>query len=308
MTESQAAPAIPVVNGMVDLDAEYKASNVQQVLDELDQELIGLVPVKKRLAEIAAMLLVARVREQQGLATDRPTLHMSFTGRPGTGKTTVAVRMAKILHSLGYVRKGHLVVATRDDLVGQYVGHTAPKTKETLKRAMGGVLFIDEAYYLYRPENERDYGQEAIEMLLQAMEAHRDDLVVIVAGYKDRMDTFFHSNPGLHSRIGHHLEFPDYLLEELMAIADLMVARQQYHFDAKSRDAFNEYLERRMKLPHFANARSVRNAIDRIKLRQAKRLLHSGGKVKLDELARLDASDILQSRVFESDSEDADDQ
>ena len=308
MTESQAAPAIPVVNGMVDLDAEYKASNVQQVLDELDQELIGLVPVKKRLAEIAAMLLVARVREQQGLATDRPTLHMSFTGRPGTGKTTVAVRMAKILHSLGYVRKGHLVVATRDDLVGQYVGHTAPKTKETLKRAMGGVLFIDEAYYLYRPENERDYGQEAIEMLLQAMEAHRDDLVVIVAGYKDRMDTYFHSNPGLHSRIGHHLEFPDYLLEELMAIADLMVARQQYHFDAKSRDAFNEYLERRMKLPHFANARSVRNAIDRIKLRQAKRLLHSGGKVKLDELARLDASDILQSRVFESDSEDADDQ
>ena len=308
MTESQAAPAIPVVNGMVDLDAEYKASNVQQVLDELDQELIGLVPVKKRLAEIAAMLLVARVREQQGLATDRPTLHMSFTGRPGTGKTTVAVRMAKILHSLGYVRKGHLVVATRDDLVGQYVGHTAPKTKETLKRAMGGVLFIDEAYYLYRPENERDYGQEAIEMLLQAMEAHRDDLVVIVAGYKDRMDTFFHSNPGLHSRIGHHLEFPDYLLEELMAIADLMVARQQYHFDAKSRDAFNEYLERRLKLPHFANPRSVRNAIDRIKLRQAKRLLHSGGKVKLDELARLDASDILQSRVFESDSEDADDQ
>jgi probable Rubsico expression protein CbbX len=308
MAETEAAPTVPVVNGMVDLDAEYKASNVQQVLDELDRELIGLVPVKKRLAEIAAMLLVARVREQQGLATDRPTLHMSFTGRPGTGKTTVAVRMAKILHSLGYVRKGHLVVATRDDLVGQYVGHTAPKTKETLKRAMGGVLFIDEAYYLYRPENERDYGQEAIEMLLQAMEAHRDDLVVIVAGYKDRMDTFFHSNPGLHSRIGHHLEFPDYLLEELMAIADLMVARQQYHFDAGSREAFNDYLERRMKLPHFANARSVRNAIDRIKLRQAKRLLGSGGKVRVDELARIDASDVRQSRVFETDSEDADDQ
>ena len=309
MTESQApAPAVPVTNGMVDLDAEYKASNVQKVLDELDQELIGLVPVKRRLGEIAAMLLVARVREQQGLATDRPTLHMSFTGRPGTGKTTVAVRMAKILHSLGYVRKGHLVVATRDDLVGQYVGHTAPKTKETLKRAMGGVLFIDEAYYLYRPENERDYGQEAIEMLLQAMEAHRDDLVVIVAGYKDRMDTFFHSNPGLHSRVGHHLEFPDYSLDELMAIADLMVARQQYHFDAMSRDAFNEYLARRMKLPHFANARSVRNAIDRIKLRQAKRLLGTGGKVALEELARIDASDIRQSRVFETDSEDADDQ
>jgi probable Rubsico expression protein CbbX len=307
MTEPKGLAA-QLEGGLVDLDAAYQASNVQQVLDEIDQELIGLVPVKRRLAEIAAMLLVARLREQQGLATDRPTLHMSFTGRPGTGKTTVAVRMAKILHQLGYVRKGHLVVATRDDLVGQYVGHTAPKTKETLKRAMGGVLFIDEAYYLYRPENERDYGQEAIEMLLQAMEAHRDDLVVIVAGYKERMDTFFHSNPGLHSRIGHHLEFPDYSLDELMAIADLMVNRQQYHFDARSRDAFNEYLARRMKLPHFANARSVRNAIDRIKLRQAKRLLATGGKVPLEELARIDASDVRQSRVFETDSEDADDQ
>lgn len=308
MTEPQDLAATQVSDGLVDLDAAYKASNVQEVLDELDRELIGLVPVKKRLAEIAAMLLVARLREQQGLATERPTLHMSFTGRPGTGKTTVAVRMAKILHSLGYVRKGHLVVATRDDLVGQYVGHTAPKTKETLKRAMGGVLFIDEAYYLYRPENERDYGQEAIEMLLQAMEAHRDDLVVIVAGYKDRMDTFFHSNPGLHSRIGHHLEFPDYTLAELMAIAELMVDRQQYHFDAGSREAFKEYLERRMKLPHFANARSVRNAMDRIKLRQAKRLLGMGGKVQREELVRIDATDIRQSRVFESESEDADDQ
>jgi probable Rubsico expression protein CbbX len=302
------AVATQLEGGFVDLDAAYKASNVQQVLDELDQELIGLVPVKRRLSEIAAMLLVARLREQQGLATERPTLHMSFTGRPGTGKTTVAVRMAKILHQLGYVRKGHLVVATRDDLVGQYVGHTAPKTKETLKRAMGGVLFIDEAYYLYRPENERDYGQEAIEMLLQAMEAHRDDLVVIVAGYKERMDTFFHSNPGLHSRIGHHLEFPDYSLDELMAIADLMVGRQQYRFDPRSRDAFGEYLTRRMRLPHFANARSVRNAMDRIKLRQAKRLLATGGKVPLEELARIDASDIRQSRVFESDAEDADEQ
>jgi probable Rubsico expression protein CbbX len=302
------AAQLDAQGGLVDLDAAYKASNVQQVLDELDQELVGLVPVKRRLAEIAAMLLVARLREQQNLASDKPTLHMSFTGRPGTGKTTVAVRMAKILNQLGYVRKGHLVVATRDDLVGQYVGHTAPKTKETLKRAMGGVLFIDEAYYLYRPENERDYGQEAIEMLLQAMEAHRDDLVVIVAGYKERMDTFFHSNPGLHSRIGHHLEFPDYSLEELMAIADLMLARQQYHFDAASRDAFREYLVRRMRLPHFANARSVRNAIDRIKLRQANRLLETGGKVPAEELARFDESDVRQSRVFESDSDEAADE
>jgi probable Rubsico expression protein CbbX len=182
--------------------------------------------------------------------------------------------------------------------VGQYVGHTAPKTKEVIKRAMGGVLFIDEAYYLYRPENERDYGQEAIEMLLQAMENQRDDLVVILAGYKERMNTFFQSNPGFHSRIGNHLDFPDYSLDELMAIAELMVRRQHYTFDEKSRAAFREYLILRISQPHFANARSVRNALDRIKLRQASRLIARGGQVSREELARLDAGDILQSRVF----------
>lgn len=283
---------------LVDIDAAYRASNVQQVLDELDRDLIGLAPVKQRIREIAALLLIARLREQAGLTTERPTLHMSFTGKPGTGKTTVALRMAKILHHLGYVRKGHLVVASRDDLVGQYVGHTAPKTKEVLKKAMGGVLFIDEAYYLYRPENERDYGQEAIEMLLQVMENQREDLVVILAGYKERMETFFHSNPGFHSRIAHHIHFPDYTLDELMAIAELMVRQQQYAFDAESRQAFWEYLTLRIKQPHFANARSVRNAIDRIKLRQANRLVQQGGMVPKAELARITAADIRQSRVF----------
>jgi probable Rubsico expression protein CbbX len=283
----------------VDIDAAYQASNVQQLLDELERELVGLVPVKTRIREIAALLLIARLREQAGLSTERPTLHMSFTGKPGTGKTTVALRMAKILHHLGYVRKGHLVVASRDDLVGQYVGHTAPKTKEVLKKAMGGVLFIDEAYYLYRPENERDYGQEAIEMLLQVMENQREDLVVILAGYKERMETFFHSNPGFHSRIAHHLHFPDYTLEELMAIAELMVRQQQYTFDAESRHAFAEYLALRVQQPHFANARSARNALDRIKLRQANRLLQRGGRIPKAELARIDAADIRQSRVFQ---------
>jgi probable Rubsico expression protein CbbX len=282
----------------VDINAAYAASNLEQILDDLDRELIGLKPIKTRLREIAAMLLIARLREQAGLSTERPTLHMSFTGRPGTGKTTVALRMAKILQYLGYVRKGHLIVASRDDLVGQYVGHTAPKTKEVLKKAMGGVLFIDEAYYLYRPENERDYGQEAIEMLLQVMENQRDDLVVILAGYKDRMDNFFTSNPGFHSRIAHHLDFPDYSLAELMAIAELMVHQQMYHFDEESRQAFLEYLQLRMQQPHFANARSVRNAIDRCKLRQANRLLKAGGVIPKEELARLDAADIRQSRVF----------
>ncbi|HXM37356.1 MAG TPA: CbbX protein [Gemmatimonadales bacterium] len=284
----------------MDLGAEFRASNIQQLLDELERELIGLTPIKTRIREIAALLLVARVREQRGLTTERPTLHMSFTGRPGTGKTTVAMRMAKILNQLGFVRKGHLVVATRDDLVGQYVGHTAPKTKEVIKRAMGGVLFIDEAYYLYRPENERDYGQEAIEMLLQVMENQREDLVVILAGYKDRMDTFFHSNPGFHSRVAHHLDFPDYALDELMAIAGLMLEQQHYALDDASRQAFREYLELRMPQPHFANARSVRNALDRAKLRQANRLLRLGGQVPESELTRLDAADIRQSRVFGS--------
>lgn len=284
----------------IDISTAWRESSIQQILDDLDRELVGLKPVKTRIREIAAMLLVARLREQAGLSTDKPTLHMCFTGKPGTGKTTVATRMAKILQSLGYVRKGHLVVATRDDLVGQYVGHTAPKTKEILKKAMGGVLFIDEAYYLYRPENERDYGQEAIEMLLQMMENQRDDLVVILAGYQDRMDTFFQANPGFHSRIAHHIHFPDYTLEELIQIGELMMQQQHYAFDDASRQAFREYLERRIQQPHFSNARSVRNAIDRFKLRQANRLIQQGGRIPIEELARIDASDIYASSVFKT--------
>ena len=310
MSDVQAVGAKPAAgpSSAVDLSAAYRGSNIEHVLDELEGELVGLAPVKRRIREIAALLLIARLREEQGLTTEKPTLHMSFTGRPGTGKTTVALQMAKILQQLGYVRKGHLVVATRDDLVGQYVGHTAPKTKEVIKRAMGGVLFIDEAYYLYRPENERDYGQEAIEMLLQSMENQREDLVVILAGYKERMDTFFQSNPGFHSRVGHHLDFPDYTLEELMAIAELMVRKQHYEFDGDSRAAFREYLVLRMRQPHFANARSVRNALDRIKLRQANRLIARGGMVSRDDLARLDAVDVRASRVFESGTDEAGDE
>ncbi len=286
-------------SAQIDLDAAYRESNVQVLLDELERELIGLIPVKTRIREIASLLLVARLRQQMNLSSEPPTLHMSFTGRPGTGKTTVAMRMAKILHHLGYVRKGHLVVATRDDLVGQYVGHTAPKTKEMLKKATGGVLFIDEAYYLYRPENERDYGQEAIEMLLQVMENQRGDFVVILAGYKERMATFFQANPGFHSRIAHHIDFPDYALEELIEIAELMVRRQNYAFDAEARQAFQEYLALRMTQPHFANARSVRNALDRIKLRQANRLVRQGGMISKDALMGIEAADVRQSRVFQ---------
>jgi probable Rubsico expression protein CbbX len=274
-------------------------SQIEDVMDELDRDLVGLLPVKNRIRDIAALLVIDRLRAQFQLAGQAPSLHMSFTGNPGTGKTTVALRMAQILHRLGYVRKGHLVAVTRDDLVGQYIGHTAPKTKEVLKKAMGGVLFIDEAYYLYRPENERDYGQEAIEILLQVMENQRDDLVVILAGYKDRMDTFFQSNPGMSSRIVHHLDFPDYSGDELLAIADRMLAAQNYRFGARARDTFAQYLALRLAQPHFANARSVRNALDRARLRQASRLFADRERVLTSEdLSTLAAADIAGSRLF----------
>jgi probable Rubsico expression protein CbbX len=276
-------------------------SQVEAVMDELDRDLIGLAPVKQRIRDIAALLVVDKLRLAHGLQAQTPSLHMSFTGNPGTGKTTVAMRMAQILHRLGYVRKGHLVAVTRDDLVGQYIGHTAPKTKEVLKKAMGGVLFIDEAYYLYRPDNERDYGQEAIEILLQVMENQRDDLVVILAGYKDRMDTFFQSNPGMSSRIAHHLDFPDYAHGELQAIADRMLEAMNYRFGAGAREAFDEYLRLRIAQPHFANARSVRNALDRMRLRQASRLFTERDRVLgRDDLTTLAEADVRASRVFQA--------
>jgi probable Rubsico expression protein CbbX len=276
-------------------------SQADTVMDELERDLVGLAPVKARIRDIAALLVIDRLRMTLGLQAQAPSLHMSFTGNPGTGKTTVALRMAQILFRLGYVRKGHLVAVTRDDLVGQYIGHTAPKTKEVLKRAMGGVLFIDEAYYLYRPENERDYGQEAIEILLQVMENQRDDLVVIVAGYKERMDTFFRSNPGLSSRIAHHLDFPDYTTADLLCIAEKLLGQQNYHFAAGAREAFADYLERRIRQPHFANARSVRNALDRARLRQASRLFADRNReFTPEELTSIAAADIRASRVFEA--------
>jgi probable Rubsico expression protein CbbX len=283
----------------VDVQALSADTRIGDVLDELDRELVGLKPVKARVRDIAALLLIERARKQVGLAAGSPSLHMSFTGNPGTGKTTVAMRMAQILHRLGYLRRGHVVAVTRDDLVGQYIGHTAPKTKEVLKKAMGGVLFIDEAYYLYRPENERDYGQEAIEILLQVMENHRDDLVVILAGYRERMETFFRSNPGLSSRIAHHLDFPDYSPAELESIAARMLESMQYRLSSSGAAALRDYIPLRMRQAHFANARSIRNALDRARLRQANRLFaRAGSKLTRDELMTIDDADIRPSRVF----------
>jgi probable Rubsico expression protein CbbX len=298
-TPAAAADAAPPAAGARTVGEVLAQSQVEAVMDELDRDLVGLAPVKARIRDIAALLVIARLREQLGLAASKPSLHMCFSGNPGTGKTTVALRMAQILHRLGYVRKGHVVSVTRDDLVGQYIGHTAPKTKEVLKKAMGGVLFIDEAYYLYRPENERDYGQEAIEILLQVMENQRDDLVVILAGYKDRMDTFFQSNPGMSSRIAHHLDFPDYASGELLHIADTMLAGSHYQFGPGAREAFDDYLQRRIRQPHFANARSVRNALDRMRLRQASRLFADRDRpLTADDLSTIAESDIRASRVF----------
>ena len=283
----------------IDLRREFEDVEIAPVLAQLDRELVGLAPVKTRIREIASLLLVERIRQKMKLATTFPTLHMSFTGNPGTGKTTVALRMAGILHKLGFVRRGHVISVTRDDLVGQYIGHTAPKTKEVLKKAMGGVLFIDEAYYLYRPENERDYGQESIEILLQVMEQNREDLVVILAGYGDRMEKFFQSNPGFRSRIGHHIDFPDYSGSELLVIAELMLDGQNYRFTPEARAAFERYIAVRRTQPLFSNARSIRNALDRIRLRQANRLVSRLDRVlTAAEVTAIEAVDVLASRVF----------
>jgi probable Rubsico expression protein CbbX len=296
------APEMPLVRSedeRIDVEAEARRSGVFDVLTDLDRELVGLKPVKTRIREIAALLVVDTARRRFGIETERPNLHMCFTGSPGTGKTTVALRMAAVLHTLGYLAKGHLVAVTRDELVGQYIGHTAPKTREVLKRAMGGVLFIDEAYYLYRQENERDYGQEAIEILLQVMENQRQDIVVILAGYRDRMDQFFQSNPGMGSRIAHHIDFPDYDLDSLVEIARLMLERQNYTFSPDAEIAFRELLARRMTQPRFANARSVRNGLERARLRQANRLVSDEGRLLTrDDLMRIESDDILKSRLF----------
>lgn len=285
----------------INLQEEYAKTEIAKILNLLDEELVGLAPVKARIREIAALLLIDKLRKNLGITSANPGLHMSFTGSPGTGKTTVGLKMAEILYKLGYVRKGHLLTVTRDDLVGQYIGHTAPKTKEVLKKAMGGVLFIDEAYYLYKPDNDRDYGSEAIEILLQVMENQRDELVVVLAGYKEPMDKFYESNPGLSSRIANHIDFPDYSTEELVQIAKLMLQEQQYRLTPEAESALVQYIDKRREQPLFANARSVKNALDRARMRQANRIFDSRGQILTKkELVNLEASDLLQSSIFKA--------
>ncbi|CAB9509651.1 cbbX homolog, chloroplastic [Seminavis robusta] len=271
---------------------------VQDQLDKLDRELVGLVPVKKRVKEIAALLVLDKMRRKLGFETAVPSLHMCFTGAPGTGKTTVAVRMGQILAKMGYSRRGHVVLATRDDLVGQYVGHTAPKTKEMIKKAMGGVLLVDEAYYLYNAANDRDYGQESIEILLNVMENNQDDLVIALAGYKDRMDSFFSYIPGMMSRIGNHIDFPNYSADELVQIAAVMAGQLEYDISEQAYPVFQEYISRRMELPYFSNARTVRNAMDRARMNSAIRTFEryaingeNGGVCTVNDLKSINAED-----------------
>lgn len=287
---------------VVDAEKLFTDSKVKEVLEQLDNELVALEIVKERIKEIAHLLLIDKLRRSIGLEAQPPTLHMSFTGNPGTGKTTVAKRMGQILWRLGYVRKGHVVTASRDDLVGQYVGHTAPKTREVIKRAMGGVLFIDEAYNIYRLDNERDYGQETVEMLLEVMENDRQDLVVIMAGYKDKMERFFSDVPGISSRIAHHVDFPDYSAGELLDIGKMMLKDQRYRLSPEAEETFQDYLDLRLNRPHFANGRSVRNALDRARMRQAIRLFdaaEAGQKLTKGDLVTIEAEDIRASRVFD---------
>jgi probable Rubsico expression protein CbbX len=278
----------------VTLSAARAAAGIDQVFENLERELIGLVPVKDRVREIGSLLLVDQVRQQFGLLAPRPNLHMCFTGAPGTGKTTVALRMAEMLHRLGYLSGGQLVHAMRNDLVGEFIGQTAPKTKKVLESAMGGVLFIDEAYYLHRANDSRDYGQEVIDILLQVMENKRDQFVVVLAGYKDRMETFFTSNPGMRSRIAHHLDFADYQVDELVAIGRLMLQQSSYYLSQDAERAFRDYLKGQVHLPDFGNARSVRNELERARLRHARRLAADPHRAwTREDLMRLEAADIL---------------
>merc|ERR1719502_2240094 len=277
-------------------DFMYKGG-ITEILEQLDNDLIGLLPVKKRVREIAALLVLDKMRRKLGFETAVPSLHMCFTGAPGTGKTTVAVRMGQILQRMGYCRTGHVVVATRDDLVGQYVGHTAPKTKEMVKKAMGGILLVDEAYYLYNAANDRDYGQESIEILLNVMENNKEDLIVVMAGYEDRMNTFYSYIPGMASRIGNHIEFPNYEADELVEIGRVMCRELEYQMDEAAIEAFRKYITRRMKMAYFSNARTVRNAIDLARMRSAIRIFEekiqpgSDGMVTEDELKTITAAD-----------------
>ena len=279
----------------IDIKECYKQTGISDILNTLDQELVGLKTVKNRVREISSVLLFDRIREIQELPVLNSSLHMAFTGRTGTGKTSVATKIALVLRSLGYLTKGHLTNVTREDLVGQYVGHTAPKTREQLQKAKGGILFIDEAYQLYKPDNERDYGAEAIELLLQVMENQRDDLIIIFAGAKDKLEKFFNSNPGVSSRIGNHINFNDYTTSELVEITKFLLHNDnRYKFNDETIKILEFYLDQFTKFPAFSNVRTIKVFLNQLFSYQSIRIentLINTGKLDYESLVTIKKED-----------------
>jgi probable Rubsico expression protein CbbX len=282
-------------NEAIDIRDCYVQTGIEDILHSLDKELVGLKSVKNRMREISSVLLFDRIREIQELPVLNSSLHMAFTGRPGTGKTSVAGKIALVLRNLGYLTKGHITNVTREDLVGQYVGHTAPKTREQLQKARGGILFIDEAHHLYKPDNERDYGAEAIELLLQVMENQRDDLIIIFGGTKNKLEGFFNSNPGVSSRIGNHVDFPDYNVSELTEITEFVLNNEnRYKFKSDTLEVLIFYLTQLVKFPAFANVRTVKIFLNQLLSYQAIRVektLSNTGTLDYEALVNIKKED-----------------
>jgi probable Rubsico expression protein CbbX len=281
----------------IDIKDCYIQTGIEDILSTMDKELVGLKNVKNRVKEISSVLLFDRIREIKELSSLNSSLHMAFTGRPGTGKTSVAAKIALVLRSLGYLTKGHITNVTREDLVGQYVGHTAPKTREQLQQAQGGILFIDEAHHLYKPDNERDYGSEAIELLLQVMENQRDDLILIFAGGKANIDKFFNSNPGISSRIGNHVDFKDYDVADLTDITKFLLHNDnRFKFTDEALEILVFYIGQLISFPAFANARTVKVFLNQLLAYQAVRvenLLLKNGNLNYDDFVTITKDDFI---------------
>merc|ERR1711988_180321 len=276
-------------------DKFFVPPSVIQVIDDLDNELIGLKPVKDKMRRYAGQMLSQQIRKDAGVRAEIPPLHHVFTGNPGTGKTTVAMKMGELYREMGFINSGHTVQATRADLVGQYIGHTGPKTKEMITRSFGGILFIDEAYGLYK-EDSRDYGSEVLEMLVKFMDTTpNSDFVIILAGYRNLMTKMLNANLNLMSRMGNWIDFPDYNDDELLEISQLLANTYGYNYDNDAQDTFKEFMRIRKEFPYFSNARTVRNCMERARRIAATRILNdaldNGTKYTMDEIQTFQPGD-----------------
>lgn len=265
-------------------DIRQYYQEVLDVIEMINKEFINLSDVKKQIEEISSLLIFDKIRKANNFAPLINCMHLVFTGKTGTGKTVVGVKMALILRNLGYLTKGHILTVSRDDLVGQYIGHTAPKAADCLQQANGGILFIDNAYTIYQPDNERDYGSEAVEMILQVMENQRDDLVIIFSGEKEKMEKFFHTNPGISSRVGNHIHFKDYTVNDLIKIADsLLLKEYRYKINIEALKILEFYLSQLVQHETFINARTVKALVNQLLCYHAANL-----EQKLEEKKQLD--------------------